>query len=171
MKCCAQGSRGIAVQKLLSLPFRQKITQIFHRLLNGCVRILPVDGVVDLKIDAATIPEMFQCTDIAFEFFTTKVTGTNNFVMTVRIMNPLDFVTEGLGSRIPQQDCQRIEKSRMEFSYSAGVSCSINVASLFLIKMADKCSSYIPTGRCFFASRQKEFQKSACHSCPCGWDI
>ena len=94
MKCCAQGSRGIAVQKLLSLPFRQKITQIIHRLLNGCVRILPVDGVVDLKIDAAAIPEMFQCTDIAFEFFTTKVTGTNNFVMTVRIMNPLDFVTQ-----------------------------------------------------------------------------
>ncbi len=42
--------------------------------------------------------------------------------------------TEGLGSRIPQQEWQRDENPEMEFSYSVAVSCSKNVASLVLPK-------------------------------------
>ena len=73
------------------------------------------------------------------------------------IQNLPDFATEGLGSRIPQQDCRRIEKSRMEFSYSAGVSCSKNVASLFLMKIAENTFLFIPTLQLFFASKNELF--------------
>lgn len=75
------------------------------------------------------------------------------------IQNLLDFATEGLGSRIPQQDCRRIEKSRMEFSYSAGVSCSKNVASLFLRKIALKYSFIYPNGNTSLRKLTKRISK------------
>lgn len=75
------------------------------------------------------------------------------------IQNLPDFATEGLGSRIPQQDCRRIEKSRMEFSYSAGVSCSQNVASLFLKKIALKYSFIYPNGNTSLRKLTKRISK------------
>ena len=75
------------------------------------------------------------------------------------MQNLPDFATEGLGSRIPQQDCRRIEKSRMEFSYSAGVSCSKNVASLFLRKITLKYSFIYPNGNTSLRKLTKRISK------------
>ena len=66
--------------------------------------------------------------------------------------------TEGLGSRIPQQEWQQDENPEMEFSYSVAVSCSKNVASHFLTKIVrEKTLPLTPNFPIAFASISKKF--------------